>query len=114
METMNELLQLSPPIALALLLNLVGIALKKSPIANWLIPPALILLGASVFPFISDYSKLSFECRNPMMLNAIYGGTIGGLAVGLHSTISGFLTSKNSLGGTKFLEKKNAPQTPVP
>ena len=107
MELINDLLQLSPPIALALALNLVGMALKKSPVANWLIPWALIALGAIVFPWISDYSKINFQCRNPMVLNSIYGATIGGLAVGLHGGIRSFLEQRQRIGHTDFLKRSD-------
>ena len=107
MELIKDLLQVSPPIALALALNLVGMAMKKSPLANWLIPWTLIALGAIVFPWISDYSKINFQCRNPMVLNSIYGATIGGLAVGLHEGITTFLDARKKTGGTDFVKRSD-------
>jgi len=94
--TMQDILEMAPPVAMALCLNIVGMALKKSPVANWLIPWILIALGAVVFPFVSDYSKINFQCKNPMVLNAIYGAAIGGLSVGLHQGVKGFLARNQS------------------
>lgn len=83
--------QLSPPIALALALNLLGMALKRSPMPSWGIPTVLPLLGGVAYPFIAETGKVSFECRNPDVLLAIYGVVIGAGAVGLNQAVRQFL-----------------------
>lgn len=105
MNELTELLQSSPPIALALALNAVGLALKRSPIACWLIPFILPILGAAAYPFIAEPGKVNFECRNPDLLLAIYGFVIGSGSVGINQMLRQFLDRRNEDGDTKFLKK---------
>lgn len=105
MNELTELLQSSPPIALALALNAIGLALKKSPVACWLIPFILPALGAGIYPFIAEAGKVNFECRNPDMLLAIYGFVIGSGSVGINQMLRQFLDRRNEDGETKFLKK---------
>lgn len=108
MNELTELLQASPPVALAIALNFLGLGLKKSPVANWLIPLLLPAVGAAVYPFIADAGKINFECRNPMALMAVYGFAIGSASVGLNQMLRQFLGRKNSSGDTEFFSRKNA------
>ncbi len=101
---MNELLDFSPPLALAAALNLLGIALKKSPIANWLIPLLLPVIGAGVYPLISQ--PLHYQCAHPIVLMAIYGFVIGSGSVGLNQIVRQLAGIKKS-GDTALLEKKD-------
>lgn len=118
MDTFNELMQLSPPVILAVALNFVGLALKKSPVADWLIPWLLILIGGAVFPFIAETGKINYECKNPFILHAIFGMAIGGLAIGLNQGIKQLLRNRQenaalgaesgpTIGGTSLLKKKD-------
>lgn len=105
MNELTELLQSSPPIALALALNAIGLALKKSPLQSWLIPLLLPTIGAVAYPFIAEVGKVNFECRNPDLLLAIYGFVIGSGSVGLNQMLRQFLDRRNEDGETKFLKK---------
>lgn len=87
----NEIYQIGAPFALAAVLNIVGFALKKSPSPDWLIPIIIMMLGGVAFPFIADYSKITYECKNPQVLMAIFGVGIGGVSVGLHQGMKQFL-----------------------
>ena len=89
--------QLSPPIALALALNLLGLGLKRSPAPSWLIPMILPLLGGAAYPFIAETGKVSFECRNPDVLLVIYGVVIGAGSVGLNQAVKQFLGRKETV-----------------
>jgi hypothetical protein len=73
----TELLELSPPILLALALNLVGYALRQSPVPNWLIPFLLMLIGAGTAPFL-------FTGPGTMAQRILQGLVLGGFAVGLN------------------------------
>ena len=84
MDQIKQLLELSPPVLLALGLNFLGLGLKRSPIKNWTIPFLLIAAGAMVYPLIADVSKVSFQCQNPYALNAVFGAVIGGCSIGLN------------------------------
>lgn len=85
MSSVNEILELSPPVALALGLVLLGAFLKRSPFPNWAIPLGLCAIGAAVFPFIADVGKVSFQVRNPVVFHALLGGIIGLASTGLHA-----------------------------
>ena len=86
MDSINELLELSPPVALALVLIGIGVCLKRAPkCPNWLIPICLCVIGATVFPFISDAAKVNFNVRNPQVFNVLIGALIGLASTGIHS-----------------------------
>lgn len=105
MNELTEILQASPPIALAVALNLLGLALKKSPIADWLIPLLLPAIGAGVYPFIAEAGKINFECKNPMLLMGVYGFAIGAGSVGLNQMLRQLIGLKNG-GDTRFFKRQ--------
>lgn len=94
MSELSQLSELSPPILLALALNLLGAFLKKSPIQDWLIPFVLIVAGAIVYPTIAEVGKVSFDVSNPVMFNAVIGAVIGGASVGINQAFRQFITRK--------------------
>lgn len=96
MNEITDLLQSSPPVALALVLNVVGLALKKTPLPNWIIPVALPVLGALLYPYIAETGKVNFECRNPEILLGVYGALIGSGSVGLNQMLRQFLGRKEA------------------
>lgn len=113
-ELINDLVHMSPPVALAAALWVVGTIIKRSRIENWLIPFILPLLGALTYPFIADTSKVSYEVHSPMLVNALIGVTIGWMATAADQTIWQFISrTKNPDGKTSFLAKPDE-TTPVP
>lgn len=96
MEQLTDLIQSSPPVALALALNVVGIGLKRTAIPNWIIPLALPVIGAVVYPMIAEPGKVNFECRNPAVLLGVYGFVIGSGSVGLNQMLRQFLGRNDS------------------
>ena len=101
---MSDILEYSPPVALAIALNLLGLALKKSPVANWLIPLLLPFIGMGVYPFIS--LPMHYQVPNPTVLMAVYGFCIGAGSVGLNQAIKQVIGAKKN-GDTTFFEKKD-------
>jgi hypothetical protein len=114
MSFIEEILELSPPVALTVALNLVGVFLKKSPINDWLIPFILMVLGAVVYPFICETAKVSYQVTYPVILNAIYGLCIGGLAVGIHASWKSFLHAKSGGDTRLFRRVSNEASTKIP
>lgn len=113
-DLINNLTQLSPPVALATALWVVGNALKRSRVENWLIPFILPLLGALAYPFIADMSKVSYEVHSPMLFNALIGLAIGGTATAMDQAAWQWLSrTKNTEGQTTFLAKSDE-TTPLP
>lgn len=96
MNEFTDLLQSSPPVALALALNVVGLALKKAPVPNWIIPLVLPVLGALLYPFIAEAGKVNFECRNPDVLLGVHGAMIGAGSVGINQMLRQFLGRKEA------------------
>lgn len=95
---MNELLDVSPPILLATVLNVVGYWLKKSPIKDWYIPFILVLLGMVAYPFICDPGL-----RIGKMV--VQGAGIGGLAVFFNQGFRQFMARNADNSGTTFFKK---------
>ena len=81
----KELLELSPPVALLVVLMLLGFYLKRSPYPSWAIPLTLGVLGGVAYPFIAEVGKVSFQVSNPTVLNVIIGALVGLAGPGLQS-----------------------------
>ena len=96
MNELSQLSELSPPILLALALNLLGSFLKKSPIQDWLIPFVLIGVGAAVYPVIAEVGKVSFAVASPTAFNAVIGAVIGGASVGINQAFRQFTNRKDN------------------
>lgn len=73
---------------LVLLLNIVGLVLKRiRHVPNNLIPALLVLGGAVLYPFIGQPGQVSTQLRNPQMVLVIYGVLLGFAAWILHLTV---------------------------
>ena len=88
---LSDIIDLSPPVALALMLNLVGMAMKRSPIADWVIPWVMMGLGSLVYGMVASTADIGYDVRYPQLLNFIHGACIGGASVGLHQTVKQFI-----------------------
>lgn len=78
----KTLFELAPPVVLLLALNVVGLAVKKSPVPDWLIVWILPLLGGVAYPFIAGWNGATATAvAHPEVLNVLYGVAIGGAAV---------------------------------
>jgi hypothetical protein len=84
MNEIENILKLSPPVALMLALLLCGKMLKMSPVDSRWIPFILPVLGAIAFPLIMDPA---LGVSHPTAHNAILGFLAGGAAVGVHSAM---------------------------
>jgi hypothetical protein len=106
----SDIATLSPPLLLAVVLNGVGIFLKRSPLKDWTIPFILMPLGAIIYPFIADVTDLHKGTGNPIAYRVVVGTAIGIISVGVHSTFKQFLTRKNQ-DGTTFIKRSPETQT---
>ena len=105
----NFLFQLAPPLVLMLALNVVGLAVKKSPIPSWLIVWILPAIGAALYPHIADWTGApSYDVQHPAVLNALYGVAIGGAAVW------GNQLFRQTLGAIKVKNESAVPESVVP
>lgn len=104
--TYSDIATLSPPLLLALVLNGVGVFLKRSPINDWIIPFILILLGAIIYPFIADVAEVAQGTRNATAYRVVVGAAIGVISVGVHATLKQFMGRKNGSGQTTFIQRK--------
>lgn len=112
----SDLFQLSPPVLLVVGLNAVGAVLKRiPPLPNWTIPLILMALGGVAFPFIAEVGMVSYNCKNPEVLNSVFGVIIGASATGLHQ---GVMHVIDAVRGKKSEpdepEDKPATKTPTP
>lgn len=80
---MNQLLELSPPVAFLLALNALLFVLRKTPqVPNWSLQWVALAVGTFVYPMITDPAKVSFAVQNPKVAQAITGFLIGFAAIG--------------------------------
>lgn len=85
MNEIENILKMSPPFLLALVLTGFGKVLKATPrIPDWSIPYILPIIGAVIYPWVADAAMLTAKVSHPTVLNALYGVGIGGWAVGLN------------------------------
>ena len=90
-EELNILTKLTPVPLLVIGLNVIGLGLKKLPvIPNWLIPIALPVIGAIVYPFIGSMvpvpgiERLDYPC----VFYGLIGLVCGGIAVWGHQVVT--------------------------
>ena len=95
LDLVENLTQLSPPMALAVALWFFGYGLKRSPMPDWLIPFVLPVVGAALFPFVAETASVSYSVKSPALFNAIIGFCIGGAAVAMNEAAKQFLSRKD-------------------
>lgn len=110
----KDLLELSPPVALLVALLMLGFYLKRSPFPSWAIPLTNGAIGAGIYPFVAEMSKVSFQVKNPMVFNALLGLVVGLASSGLQTQFKGILerflpTNGESKEREKTNEKDNPP-----
>jgi hypothetical protein len=108
----SDVATLSPPLLLAVVLNGVGIFLKRSPLKDWMIPFILITLGAVIYPFIADVTEIHKGTRNAVAYRVVVGSAIGVISVGVHSTLKQFIGRKNGSSQTTFIRKTETTNQP--
>lgn len=91
---MNDIESTGAAALLVGVMNMIGFALKKSPIQNWAIPWILMILGAAGYPFVSPDCHLSDV--QSVVLHVIQGVFFGGAAVGLHQGVSQYRDAKSN------------------
>ena len=93
---LDQITQLSPPVALAAALWFLGAFLKRSPVPDWLIPFLLPLVGAIAFPLIADVSEVNFNVKSPAAFQAVIGFCIGGASVAMNEAGKQFVNRKDN------------------
>lgn len=109
-DLLNQILEMSPAALFVLGFNGLGLALKKSPVANWMIPYILAAVGALLWPCISDPSKVSYTMKYPVVYQALVGAVLAGFSVYLNQATRQFLNrDKTDSGNTQFITKPPTP-----
>lgn len=111
MIDLQSITSLGPIPLLVAVCNLLGLALKKSPIDNRFIPLALTVFGAAVYPFLTNEDDTNV--RHPIMFNVLVGAIIGGSAVGVNQMFRQFLGGNGKETDTQHHEKPNPPIPPA-
>lgn len=92
MPELTQLKDLSPPIVLWVVLNIVAIILKRVPqFPDWLIPVTSVVLGGIIYPLVTDPGKVSFAVRCPVCAQVLTGMMAGGIAVASHAQFKQFM-----------------------
>lgn len=107
MDVIDQLLAVSPRIALVLVLCVIGYYLKRSPIKNWLIPWLLIAMGGTAYPIIASVKNDDYTAQL-VLANILLGILLGAASVGLHQivrTIFPFLFPDK--GQTELIKKND-------
>ena len=93
-EWLDAILQCSPPLALALAINLALFASKRIPMPGWVRPILAMGIGAIAYPFLADISKLNYNVRSPALYLTLIGTSIGGLSVCFNQVVRQWIKSK--------------------
>lgn len=86
MEAIDQLVAVSPRIALVLLLNVIGYWMKRSQVPNWLIPMTLMVLGGAGYTIFADVKDDDYTAKL-ITHNVVIGALLGASSVGLHSAV---------------------------
>ena len=96
MEFIEIILQSSPPVLLAISINLVIFFLKKSPVADWTLPFIAMALGAILYPLIAEVRELPHNVKSPVIHSAVIGLAIGGFSVAINQGWRQWRTGKST------------------
>lgn len=77
-----------------------GIALKRSPIQDWIIPYILGITGAIIAPFLFEYGKIPYTMTYPWVYLSIKGAVLAGFSTTLHQYVKQFINRKNEKATT--------------
>lgn len=75
---------------LILLLNVIGMILKVSPLPNRAIPFIILLIGSVFYPFLTNTGNVDPSFSHPMFVLCIYGFLLGFGAIVLHLILKQF------------------------
>lgn len=106
METLKELVNLSPPVALMVFLFMFGVVMKRSRfVPDRMIPIVQMLSGMVTYPLISEAVPTGYYY--PLASKIFLGGLLGGSTVAFHQTIKQFLKRKGIVldGDTEIVSK---------
>jgi hypothetical protein len=120
----NQLLDVSPPVAMALVLACIysffpTTTMRKRVVLDFLV----IAIGAAVYPELADPGKVGFAVHNPVMAEVVTGALLGCgaliLSVPVRKLLSrvGLITSSEpaySNPQPKAPDEKPAPAVPAP
>ena len=113
-ELINQVLDLSPAASFVIVFWLFGKALKKSPIADWMIPFVLGIVGAVSAPFVLSSGEVSYKLEITWVPLAFKGLCLVGVSVYAENIIKQWLSrSKTEDGGTQFLVKSDTTKPPT-
>lgn len=99
-DTCNQITQLSPAILLAVVLYVVGFALKKAKFfPNALVPWVPALLGASIYPCMVDSASIEYHIKNPTIYNMLTGFALGALPTWGYEAAKAFMKPEDDDDG---------------
>lgn len=88
----DQLINAPSHLLLLIVLLMVGMMMKKSPLPNWLIPWVLVLSGVFLYPMIASPMNMapSFREGSERQVLSLYGALIGAGSVGCHRLLRRF------------------------
>ena len=111
----NQLLDVSPPVAMALSLScLYAFAVSYTRI-NKLLLDLLVIVGASaLFPQLADPGKVGFAVHNPVLAEIVTGSLIGCAAIIVNPAFRRLLAKLGALGDADAARVAAANACPTP
>lgn len=104
LESIRDPNSLSAPITIMLVCNILGLALKKSPVANWMIPFILLAVGTISYFFIGDPNAVYPAVSRGKMI--VWGFLYAGAAVFGHQLLNEWMERpRKTSGETEFITK---------
>lgn len=107
----NQITSAPAHLLLVLLLNVIGLALKKAPfIRNEWIPCIVLTLGTVLYPLlVSPTLEQHQQFRHPLLVLVIYGFLLGAMALVLHRML---LKKFGKFINGLFADDPDQPKTP--
>jgi hypothetical protein len=115
----NQLLDVSPPVAMALVLSCLYAFTIAYTRVNKLVLDLVVVAGASaLYPQLADPGKVGFAVHNPVMAEVVTGALIGCAAIIFNPAIRRVLAKLGALNGASTPEPQpkdpNATSPPNP
>ena len=83
----DQLIAAPAHLLVLLVLLLIGVMIKISPIPNRWIPPILMAIGTTLYPSIASPGNVDYTLSNPWLVLAIYGWILSIGSILLHMTL---------------------------
>lgn len=96
----DDLIQVSPPIGMALLINFALLFVRPilSDRGRDFLPMIAMVFGGIAYPLLTEPGKVLFNVRSPVAAQVVIGMVAGGASVAFHQQFKGLLRRRFGVG----------------